>query len=232
MRFDAVGDRSDSGSPPGDGSADATANGPDAPVDMGALVQGSTVVVNTGPTTVPIAPSRPGTLLVAAIVTNNGASLTVPTGWTVAASQPVIGSCTTFLAYQAANPGGVTSVTFGQLAGNPTVAQVTEWTSTAASPVDVTGMFSQNNSNLQDISTSAAAAAGTIAITSYCQDVNNPTYTTATGWTNLGVFSNVSSSPSFLSDYQAVQAAGVVTEGALSSIAGKYGAVIVTFKLN
>ena len=63
----------------------------------------------------------------------------------------------------------------------------------------------------------------------FCEDDNNPTFTPGAGWSQLGEFANVASSPSLASDARFVPA-GAVDETITSSVAGKYAAVIATFR--
>ena len=222
---------------PGDGSAPATdgqrdgAAGSDGLVttpitlaQQGAVAAGTTNLMPGLPQ-----PSTAGTLLVAAIATNGTSGVGLPPGWSLANQVSLNGSCSAIVAYYAANPGGITTATFTQIAGTPGVGELTEWT--AAVQLDVTGVATSSSPTaMQSVQTaSATTVLGDLAISAYCEDVNNPTYMPQSGWTALGTYSNVSSSPSFESDYQLGEPTAVVVDTATSSVAGKYAAVLATF---
>jgi hypothetical protein len=73
------------------------------------LVEGNVVVPLTNP-------SIAGTLLAIAFATNIVTNLTLPNGWTMAAQTTVNDDCAAGVGYLANNPGGITSITAGQLA--------------------------------------------------------------------------------------------------------------------
>lgn len=234
--FDAVAAGSET-RPDGARSSDASAgdaSAGDAPVTSPvALAQkGPVVAVTTNLVLTLPAPSTPGTLLVAAIVTNGVNGVGIPAGWTVVAQQGSNGGCTVVIAIQPNNPGGITTDTFTQIAGTPGAGQLTEWSAVAtSSPLDATGTtVGQNPVKAQPVQTSAATTTpGDLGVTVFCEDVTSPTYTPASGWTNLGGYSNTASSPSFTSDYALALPVAVTAETVTSSVQGKYAGAIATF---
>jgi len=75
----------------------------------------------------------------------------------------------------------------------------------------------------------AATMPGEVAIGTFCQDTNSPTYTPGAGWTELGQGANTSASPSMLAEYQLGVPAAKVTATGTSSLSSKYAAVLLTF---
>ena len=209
--------------------------GGDAPAIMGppAMVQASTVVVDSNGVTVTLAtPSTPGTLLVATFASNGVNPIGLPPSWVEVAHIGTGGGCTVTIAFEANNPGNETSVAFTQGAGIPILAQLTEWSGVTSSPLDAPGTAtsaSPTTSQLVQTGTSTTVA-GELGVDVFCEDVNSPTFTPGTGWTNLGSFSNVASAPSFASHFQLDLPVGMAIETQTSSVQGKYSAVIATFR--
>lgn len=195
----------------------------------GALVQQTVVVAASGTLTLSLpSPSTPGTLLVATLATNN--AITVPPGWTTAIEAVNTGGCTALIAYLANNSGGITAVDFAAVAGNPAVGQLAEWSGFAA--LDQTGTGASNNpQTMQSVQTSGTpAAAGELGIATFCEDVNMPSYLVASAWAQLGSYSNVSSSPSFIDLAHEDLPMAAVSATVQSSVGGKYEAAIATFR--
>jgi hypothetical protein len=209
-----------------DAAHDAHAIG-DALVGLG-NVQVTPVAAGTDGLTLTIEPTQPGTLLVASFGINSVGTLAVPPGWTVAIMDGAAGACSAILAYQLANPGGITSLTFTLGGNTPLVGSVSEWTGRTA--LDAMGSIVQGQPNAsQSVETSTATTANELAITTFCEDDNNPTYTPGAGWAQLASYSNVASSPSLAIDAQ-IAPAGIVGESVTSNVSGKYSAVIATFR--
>jgi hypothetical protein len=203
------------------------ANAGDGLAGLGS-VQITEVVAGTNGLTFTVEPTQPGTLLVASLGINSVGTVAVPPGWTVAIMNGTAGACSAILAYQLANPGGITSLTFTLGGNTPLVGSISEWTGRSA--FDAMGSMVQGQPNAsQSVETSAATTANELAITTFCEDDNNPTYTPGEGWTQLGSYSNVASSPSLAIDAQ-IAPAGFVGESVTSSVSGKYSAVIATFR--
>ncbi len=221
---DAAGDAPGGGD--GTGSDSAVTSGV-ALAQMGVVVAATTNLMLSLP-----APSTPGTLLVAAIATNGTSGVGLPSGWTMATTVGINGSCSTIIAYYENNPGGITTATFTQIAGTPGAGELTEWTGAMTTgSLDATGTATGNSpGTAQSVATAMAPAAGELAVAAFCEDVNSPLYTAGSGWTQLGTYSNVSSSPSFEHDYLRGTPAAIVTDSVTSSVAGKYAAVIATFR--
>ena len=197
------------------------------------FAQQSPAFNGTGPFTLTLpAQATPGSLLVVTMGANDTSMLVLPGAWTIAQQVSVNGGCFALVAYIANIPPGVQSITFQQPAGLPSVAVLSEFAGVTATALDVTGTNSSSvPAATQSVSTtSATTASGALAVDVFCEDVNNPTYVGASGWTNLGTVSNSSAVPSFSSDFRIVAASGVVTETQTSSLAGKYAATIATFQ--
>lgn len=215
----------------GDGGGSATGDGGvDGAVVPNLLVQKSAVGFATGPQTLTLpAASTAGSLLVLTFGANDITSLMLPSGWMIATSVLTSGACAAAIAYYPNNPGGITSVMFQQPALQPTAAQLSEWAPITANRLNGTA---QTNGGIQATMQTAMVATIAnrgVAITAFCEDVNNPTYTPGMGWTNLGMSSNGPAEPSFNSDYKVITAGGLYTETVTSSVSGKYSAVIAVF---
>ncbi|HEX5060876.1 MAG TPA: hypothetical protein VFV99_16025, partial [Kofleriaceae bacterium] len=194
------------------------------------LVQKTAVSFTTGTRTLTLpAPSTAGSLLVITVGANDISSLTLPSGWTIAASVLTNGACATAIAYYPNNPGGITSVILQQPMLQPTAAQLSEWSPITANPLNGTSQTQGGIQATMQTAMVATIATKGVAITAFCEDVNNPTYTPGAGWTTLGTSSNGSAEPSFISDYKAVTAGGIYTETVTSSVSAKYAAVIAVF---
>jgi hypothetical protein len=215
----------------GDADRDATLG--DGQPSTIALVQIGMVLSSSNGLTLTLpAPSTAGTLLVATFGDNSIVQLNLPPPWQLAAASPSSGTGYAILAYQANNPGGITSVTFMQTSGIPLAGLLSEWSGVATtSPLDAMGStMSASPVTSQSVQTSTVpTVAGELAIAVFSQDANVPSYTTGTGWTNVGGFGNLASAPSFTADYQLGVPMAVVGETVTSSVAGKYGAIVVTF---
>jgi hypothetical protein len=220
----------------GDARGDGNSDGPRIDADTGMPpTQVSPVVANaTGDVILPFTnPTVAGSLLVVAIGTNATSNLALPAGWTIANQVSTNGGCTALIGFRPNNPGGLTSVTVTQISGVPTVALASEWNEiTSTMPLDVIGSTSGNNPTAaQTVQTAqATTAAGELAVTSFCEDVNNPTYTGDPAWQTLGKATAASSSPSFIAEYTHAAAPGVVAATVTSSVSGKYAATIATFR--
>ncbi len=212
---------------PRDGAIDVP---PDSTLPL-AFVQKSSVAQSAGGSTTATLPaaSVAGNLLVATIATNDPTSLALPAGWMMAVQMFTAGNCASTIMYYPNNPGGITSVLLSINAGVPIDGVISEY---QAGGVDVTGMASSANPQTTQTVATATSTTGAaeLAVTTFCEDINTPTYTSATGWTNLGKFSNNSSSPSFVADFQLGVPMGTVTETVTSSGGGKYQAAIATFR--
>ncbi|HEY5944243.1 MAG TPA: hypothetical protein VIV40_02070 [Kofleriaceae bacterium] len=221
----------------------ASADAPDITADIGgdaapsmvALVQASTTVNSPGGTvTLPFgSPTTAGTLLVATFGANDISNLVLPAGWMIAQQAFTSGGCFAVVAYQANNPGGITSIDLGQPSLLPTVAVATEWTGiTASSPLDAIGLSSGGAPmTTQTVQTATpTVAADELAISVFGEDVGMPQYSGDPTWQLLGTASNTSSSPSFIAQYKRIAVPGAVGTTVTSSVAGKYAAAIVTFR--
>lgn len=213
----------------GDGSADASA---DAPPAGGPLTQQSATFNGLGAMTLALpAPSTPGSLLVITMSTNDTSNLVLPAGFTIATSIMVSGGGFALIAYQANNPGGISSVMVTQPTGLPSAAQLSEWSGTTGASPDVMGSATGPSSTMLTVQTAAATTvANDLAIAVFCQDVASPTYTAAAGWMRLGTASNTSAYPSYSADYLTNVPVGIVSETVTSTVSGKYAAVIVAFR--
>ena len=225
--FDAISDPTQTSDATGDATGDAITIGTIAFVQAGPVV-----VIGSGPITVTLpAPSTAGTLLVATIATNSVSPIGLPASWTTAASVMTSGACAVALAFEANNPGNLTSFTF--TVNGPMVGQVTEWSGVSAtSPLDATGTQSGTSpSTSQPVqTTSSTLAAAELGVSVFCADVNMPTYTPESGWTNLGNHSDSSAFPSFTSDFALDLPIGVVSETQTSSRSAKYASALATFR--
>jgi hypothetical protein len=196
--------------------------------------QATAVVSNVGPQTLTLStPSKPGSLLVIALVANDVSSLMLPNGWIVATSVLTSGACAGAIAYLPNNPGGITSVMYTMPSLAPNAAQLTEWAGVATTnPVDAIGTtMAATGSTMQTVQTATATTVpNAVAIDAFCEDVNNPTYTAGPGWTKLGSFSNGPAEPSFITSYRMVPTPGVVSDTVTSSVNGKHSAVIAAFR--
>jgi len=211
--------------------------GADTPRDSAAAVDGALGSANVQTSkpiggadglTFTIEPTQPGTLLVASIAFNSQGTLALPPGWQLALMDGTAGACSALLAYELANPGGVTSLTFTLGGNTPIVGMISEWAGPSA--LGVMGSTVQGQPSItQSVQAANPAPGMELAITTFCEDDNNPTFTPGAGWSQLGQFSNVASSPSLASDARFVPA-GAVDETITSSVAGKYAAVIATFR--
>lgn len=207
----------------------------DVPVDVPTVPvsysQKSSTANGTGPQTITLAAaSTAGTMLVLSLGANGLGSLVLPAGWIVAASTGFSGACYALIAYYPNNPGGITDVLYSQPVGLPSVAVISEIAGVTALDAfgTATGM---NPVATQTVATSGPTSTDRgIAITTFCEDVNNPTYTTGAGWTNIAQFAAGAASTSFTTDYKEFTAPGVVSETVTTSPTGKYSAVVATFR--
>lgn len=235
MGFDLLGDRAPDARL-SDGmmleNADATIDVPtDTPTVPVAFSQKSSTGSGVGPQTLTLSTaSTPGTMLVLSMGANSITSLGLPSGWIVAVSTGFSGACYALIAYYPNNPGGITQVMYTQPAGLPNVAVVSEVSGVTA--LDAIGSINNmSNVTMQSVTTSGPTSTDRgIAITTFCEDVNNPTYTSGAGWTNISQFATGAASTSFNTDYKEFTAVGVVSETVTSSTNGKYAAVIATFR--
>lgn len=213
----------------GDGGPDGKT---DAPPAGGPLVQQTPMFNGVGPATLSLpGPSTAGSLLVITMTANDTSNLVLPSGFSIATQIMVSGGGFALIAYQANNPGGISSVGISQPSGLPSVAQLTEWTGITATSPDVMGSTTGQNSTTLSVQTAAATtAANDLAIAVFCQDVSTPMYTAGTGWTSIGTASNTSAYPSYSADYRTNVPVGIVSETVTSTVSGKYAAVIVTFR--
>lgn len=207
----------------------------DVPVDVPTVpvtyAQKSSTANGTGPQTITLASaSTPGTMLVLSMGTNSLGSLVLPSGWITAASVGPSGGCYSLIAYYPNNPGGITDVGYSQPGGLPSVAVISEIGGVTA--LDVIGTATGANPvAMQSVATSGPTSTDRgIAVTTFCEDVNMPTYTSGAGWTNISQFAAGAASTSFVTDYKEFTASGVVSETVTSSITGKYAAVVATFR--
>ncbi|MEP6864076.1 MAG: hypothetical protein ABJE66_25835 [Deltaproteobacteria bacterium] len=138
------------------------------------------------------------------------------------------GGCSAILAYPLANPGGITSLTFALGGNTPLVGSISEWTGRTAFAA-MGSMAQGQRTASRSVQTSSATTASELAITTSCEDDNNPTSTPGAAWSQLGSYTNVASLPPLATDAQ-VAPAGVVGEPVTRSVSGKYSAVIATFR--
>jgi hypothetical protein len=154
----------------------------------------------------------------------------LPPGWQIATSTGFSGACYALIAYYPNNPGGITDVMYSQPSGLPSVAVVSEIGGVTA--LDAIGAATGANPvAMQTVATSEPTSTDRgIAVTTFCEDVNMPTYVSGAGWTNIASYSTGAASTSFVSDYQPFTAPAVIGETVTTSPGGKYAAVIVTFR--
>ena len=235
LGFDILGD-SPADARTNDGMSDGTVMVMvDAPIDVPTVPvtysQKSSTANGVGPQTITLASaSTAGTMLVLSLGANGVSSLVLPPGWIIAASTGFSGACYALIAYYPNNPGGITDVMYMQPSGLPSVAVVSEIGGVTALDAfgTATGM---NPVSMQTVATSGPTSTDRgIAVTTFCEDVNNPTYTSGAGWTNIAQFATGAASTSFTSDYKEFTAPGVITETVTTSPTGKYSAVIATFR--
>jgi hypothetical protein len=219
-------------------AVDASGSGSDASDDDGLIgttsagthVQQSATADAAGPYTLTLpAPSTAGSLLVMTMGSSS-TGLVMPPGWLVAQQVSVSGGCVAAIVYYPNNPGGITDVTFEQGALVPSVAVLTEWT--GVTTLDVIGTASSSGpASTLTVQAAAPATANGVAINVFCEAVNMPQYTTSEGWTNLASASNGPSEASFSTNYRLDYAAGSTVDGSVTTtIAGKYAAIVATFK--
>lgn len=224
-RSDLTGDGAATGEgtppPPGDGGGGS---------GSGTLVQQSPIAVGTGTVTVVLPnPTQTGDLLVAVIGANNISNLVLPAGWQLNANGSATGSCTSAIATASNVAGGQTSLAFTFNAGVPADVEVSEWSGVGA--IDAGGFAAAANptTTLTVTTLMADQAAGDLAIATFCEDANAPTFALPAGWASLGQFANTASSPSLVGEYQHGQPAGAVTATATGSVSAKYAATILAF---
>lgn len=233
--FDLLGDNDAVDARVSDGKTDGVVNLVDAPIDVPTVPvsysQKSSTANGTGPQTITLSTaSTPGTMLVLSMGANGLGSLVLPSGWITAASTGFSGACYALIAYYPNNPGGITSVMYMQPGGLPSVAVVSEISGVTALDAVGTAM-GMNPVSMQSVATMGPTSTDRgIAVTTFCEDVNMPTYTSGAGWTNISSFSAGAASTSFTSDYKQFSAPGVMTETVTTSTNGKYSAVIATFR--
>lgn len=88
-----------------------------------------------------------------------------------------------------------------------------------------------NNVFAQSVSTSGPTSTNRgIAVTTFCEAVNSPNYTSGAGWTMIATVSSGAAEPSFISDYREFTTAAVVSETVMTDNNAKYAAVIATFR--
>lgn len=211
-----------------DAASDVPADVPTVPVTYS---QKSSTANGTGPQTITLAAtSTPGTMLVLSMGTNGLGSLVLPNGWIIATSTGFSGACYAMIAYYPNNPGGITDVMYSQPGGLPSVAVISEVSGVTA--LDVLGTANgMNPVSMQTVATTGPTSTDRgIAITTFCEDVNNPVYTSGAGWTNIAQFATGAASTSFNTDYKEFTAAGAISETVTTSPTGKYAAVIATFR--
>ena len=215
---------SDTGSP-GDGSGGGGGSGSGTLVQQSPVASGTTSVVVTLPN-----PTTAGTLLVAAIAANDLTSFTPPAGWQLNANGFTSGSCAAGIATLMHGPGGQTSLTFTFAVGVPAAVEVSEWAGVSGTD---NGGFASGTTPTMSLSVSTAlpdAAAGDLAIATFCEDANSPMFAGAAGWGSLGQLQNTSSSPSLFAEYRRDQPAATVTATATGTVNAKYTAAIVTIR--
>lgn len=226
--FGAEGDRPDA-------SIDAPTDSPDDDTlidttGVATKVQQSATADTAGPYTLTLpSPSTAGSLLVMTMGSSS-TGLVMPPGWMFAQQLSVSGSCVAAIVYYPNNPGGITDVTFQQGTLVPSVAVLTEWANVTT--LDVIGTTSSNSpaTNLTVQSATPTTSSG-VAINVFCEAVNMPQYTTAEGWTNLAAASKGPSEASFSTNYRLDYSAGSMVDGSVTTtVAGKYAAIVATFK--
>lgn len=234
LGFGVEGDDTLGDAPAGDSGGSGADAGLDGSTGVAAQAQASASVNVMGDVAMTLpAPSTPGSLLVVTMGTSTISNLGLPAGWMIAAEITISGGCLAAIAYMANNPGDITSVTFTQSAGVPTVAQLTEWAgvSTTAA-LDAIGTATGNQATMLSVQTATpTTAAGGVAVDVFCQAVTMPVYSAGAGWTNLASASNGPSVASFTTNYKLGLAAGVtIDETVTTTVAGKYAAAIATFR--
>lgn len=203
-----------------------------------ALRQKSTMTAGTGTGTVTVSPTLPsasvaGTLLVAVLLTNGNSPNSTPAGWTRAASASVTADLAQIW-YEAANPGGVTTVSFGARSGTLMSAQLTEWTgASTTSPIDVTGTATAASAatRLTVATSSATNANSETAISAFVQStVLGVRLSPGSGWTNLG--SQAAATGLLIATgsdtLSSIAAATTVSETETSSGSGTWAGAVVT----
>lgn len=232
LGFDARTDPTGDGAANGDGTQQQQGDGGGGGGSgSGTLVQQSPVAVGTGTVTVVLPnPTQSGDLLVAVIGANNISNLVMPTGWQLNVNGSATGSCTSAIATASNVTGGQTSLVFTFNAGVPADVEVSEWSGVGA--IDAAGFGAATNPTtaLTVTTLTADQAAGDLAIATFCEDANAPTFALQAGWASLGQFANTASSPSLVGEYQRGQPAGKVTATATGSVSTKYAGTIITFQ--
>jgi len=208
---------------PGDGSGAGVGSG------SGGLLQGTPVATGTASVTVTLPQAtRGGTLLVASIGVNVLTSFATPNGWQTNATGTTNGACVSVIATEPNAPAGQTTLTFTVAAGVPMTVQVTEWQSNGGFD---SGGFAGGTTPVTTLSVSTMlpdSTAGDLAIASFCEDTNLPTFAAGSGWSELGQLQNTSSSPSLFTEYATNAPAATVTATATTPASAKYAATIVT----
>lgn len=231
LGFDARADVTGDGPHVSDGPG--AGDGPDSDIGSGSgsggLVQGSLVATGAGPVTVTLqSPTLGGTLLVATIGVNILTGFATPTGWQTNATGTTNGACVSVIATQPNAPAGQTSVTFTVGAGVPVAVQVTEWQGTGG--FDGAG-FVGSTTPVTTLSVSTMqpdTTAGDLAIGTFCEDTNLPTFAAAPAWSELGHFQNTSAAPSLFAEYATNAPATTVTATATTTASAKYAGTIIT----
>jgi hypothetical protein len=193
--------------------------GTEAPINAGS-------VTVTGPVN-----STAGTLLVATIRSNGGATQSVPpAGWLIANGvNEATAAFRSEIWYYPNNPGGIKNATFTLPAGAVGVGQMTEWKNVSTvTPLDRTGVLSVSaTAPSVTVSTSAAAAvANELTVTNVGWSRVGTAYTKGGGWTNLYTDIALGSA----SDYRVNLGAAVASETVTSNAAETWSVVIATFK--
>jgi hypothetical protein len=215
-----------------DSATDAMAGSDAAMGSAFTRVQSTAATSGTGTQMVMLpSPTTAGTVLVATFALNSLGALTVPGGWTTNASSMINGACASVIATETSGAAGRQALSFTVNAGAPVSIQVSEWAGVnLSSPFDAVGMGGSSFSMLAlSIATSGATTtAGDLAIASFCEDVQTPTFTPGAGWTNLGQVPVSSALPSLFTEFQQNLPVGQVTATGTGSLVAKYAATIVT----
>ena len=230
--FDARTDVTGDASRASDGQqGDGAGSGPGSGLGSGSggLVQGSPAATGTASVTVTLPqPTQGGTLLVATIGVNVLTGFTTPSGWQTNATGTTNGACVSVIATEPNAPAGQTTLTFTVAAGVPMTVQVTEWQSSGSFD---SGGFIGGTTPVTTLTVSTMlpdSTAGDLAVATFCEDTNLPTFSAGSGWSELGQLHNTSSAPSLFAEYATNAPAATITATATTAASAKYAATIIT----
>ncbi|MFN8639684.1 MAG: DUF6605 domain-containing protein [Dehalococcoidia bacterium] len=176
-------------------------------------------------------PSTSGTLLVATVANNGGATFTAPAGWVNAVSRSD-GGTRADVWYYPNSPGGITSVTFSATGSGATAGVLSEWSGVATTaPLDGSGGATAGASTSVTTST-AGAVSGDLAVAAFGITKNNGgavTTTPGAGWTALPRDATTDWFH-FDAAYRIGAPAGTLTETETANAAVQWSGALATFK--